>query len=94
MIDGKYRMSVTSIWLLLLMTAVLFQLPEPVVALRGDRVDRPVAGSATGWPEAVAHLRLPQNVACGFPALRSSETDSQHSEGLELPIRKGQLWSL
>ena len=46
MIDGKYRMSVTSIWLLLLMTAVLFQLPEPVVALRGDRVDRPVAGSA------------------------------------------------
>ena len=27
----------------------------------------------TGWPEAVAHLRLPQNVACRFPALRSSE---------------------
>ena len=27
---------------------------------------------ATGSPEAVARLRLPQNVACGFPALRSS----------------------
>jgi hypothetical protein len=34
----------------------------------------------TGWPEAAPRLRLPQNVACGFPALRSSEIDLQHSE--------------
>jgi hypothetical protein len=32
----------------------------------------------TGSPEAVARLRLPQNVACGFTALRSSTVDSQH----------------
>jgi len=36
----------------------------------------------TGWPEAVTHLRLPQNVACGFPALRSSEVASQHGDSL------------
>ena len=48
----------------------------------------------TGWPEAVTRLRLPQNVACGFPALRSSERDSQHSECLELPVWQGQAWSL
>ena len=34
----------------------------------------------TGWPEAVAHLRLPQNVACGFAALRSSEVASQYGD--------------
>jgi len=48
----------------------------------------------TGWPEAVTRLRLPQNVACGFPALRSSERVSQHSECLELPVWKSQAWSL
>ena len=32
----------------------------------------------TGSPEAVTRLRLPQNVACGFTALRSSTADSQH----------------
>ena len=32
----------------------------------------------TGSPEAVARLRLPQNVACGFTAPRSSAVDSQH----------------
>src|SRR3954464_12746266 len=32
----------------------------------------------TGWAEAVACLRLPQNVACRFPALRSSGVGSQH----------------
>ena len=36
----------------------------------------------TGSPEAVARPRFPQNVACGFPALRSSEDDSQHCESL------------
>jgi len=37
--------------------------------------------SSTGWPGAVTRSRLPQNVACGFPALRSSEV-SQHSDSL------------
>ena len=32
----------------------------------------------TGSPAVVTHRRLPQNVACGFPALRSSNDDSQH----------------
>ena len=36
----------------------------------------------TGSPEAVARPRLPQNVACRFPALRSSEVGSQHSDRL------------
>src|SRR6185295_2554217 len=49
--------------------------------------------TATGWPEAVAHLRLPQNVACSFPALRSSNVASQHCDRLQLPIREIQLWS-
>ncbi len=48
----------------------------------------------TGSPEAVTRLRLPQNVACGFPALRSSERVSQHSECLELPVWTAQAWSL
>ncbi len=38
----------------------------------------------TGEPEAVTRLRLPQNAACGFPALGSSEVDSQFGEGLQL----------
>src|SRR3954447_14787970 len=33
----------------------------------------------TGSPEAVARLRFPQNVACGFPAPRSSAVASQLS---------------
>src|SRR6516225_11501844 len=33
----------------------------------------------TGSPEAVARLRFPQNVACGFPAPRSSVVVSQLS---------------
>jgi len=36
-----------------------------------------IAPPRTGWPEAVTRLRLPWNVACGFPALRSSEVDLQ-----------------
>jgi hypothetical protein len=32
----------------------------------------------TGSREAVARLPLPQNVACGFTALRSSAVGSQH----------------
>ena len=41
------------------------------------RVAGAVARPRTGWPEAVAHLRLPRIVACGFPALRPSEIDLQ-----------------
>jgi hypothetical protein len=33
----------------------------------------------TGSPEAVARPRFPQNVACGFPAPRSSAVGSQLS---------------
>src|SRR5580692_4844971 len=33
----------------------------------------------TGSPEAIARPRLPQNVACGFPAPRSSAVGSQLS---------------
>jgi len=36
----------------------------------------------TGSPGAVTRSQLPQNVACGFPALRSSEDVSQHCESL------------
>ena len=45
----------------------------------------------TGSSEAVARLRLPQNVACGFPALRSSGVASQTCESLQRPIRQSQL---
>src|ERR1017187_3528003 len=38
--------------------------------------------------------RLPQNVAGGFPALRSSVVASQHSLGLEPPVRQIDLWTL
>src|SRR3954447_23474735 len=47
----------------------------------------------TGWAEAVARLRLPQNVACRFPALRSSGVDSQHYESLQRPVGQPQSWS-
>src|SRR5579862_1498699 len=47
----------------------------------------------TGWPGAVVRPRLPQNVACGFPALRSSEVASQHRDSLQLPVGEIQLWS-
>ena len=45
----------------------------------------------TGSPEAVTRLRLPQNAACGFPARRSSESDSQHRASLKLRIGQPQL---
>src|SRR5260363_334812 len=50
----------------------------------GDRRSR--CNSPTGSPEAVTRLQLPQNVACGFPALRSSESDSQHGDCPYCPI--------
>src|SRR5215468_7321291 len=47
--------------------------------LRHDRGRDASYLAPTGSPEAVTHLRLPQNVACGFAALRSSAVGSQHS---------------
>jgi hypothetical protein len=48
----------------------------------------------TGWPEAVTRPRLPQNPACGFPALGSSEVDSQFGDSLQLRVGEViQLWS-
>src|ERR1700757_2074602 len=47
----------------------------------------------TGSSEAVARPRLPQNVACGFPALRSSNVGSQCHESLQRLMRQPQLWS-
>ena len=47
----------------------------------------------TGSPGAVTRLRFPQNVACGSPALRSSEVDLQHCESLQLAIREVQFRS-
>ena len=46
----------------------------------------------TGSLEAVARLQFPQNVACGFPALRSSAGVSQHCKSLQLRIWEAQLW--
>jgi transposase len=43
--------------------------------------------ATTGSSEAVTRPRLPQNVACGVTALRSSAVDSQHRERLQLPVR-------
>src|SRR5215218_9762186 len=54
---------------------------------------RPAPFPFTGWAEAVARLRLPQNVACRFPALRSSGVDSQHYESLQRPVGQPQSWS-
>jgi hypothetical protein len=48
----------------------------------------------TGSPTAVTHRRLPQNVACGFLALRSSDDDSQHSILLQSRIRQTELRTL
>ena len=47
----------------------------------------------TGSPEAVTRPRFPQNVACGFPAPRSSTVDLQHRECLHLPVRETQFGS-
>src|SRR5664279_2890499 len=55
-------------------------------AIRQRSVSHP-----TGSPEAVTRLRLPQNVACGFTAPRSSAVGSQHCKRLQLPVRKTQF---
>ena len=46
-------------------------------AISGDG-DQRTCKAQTGSLEAVARLQFPQNVACGFPALRSSAGVSQH----------------
>ena len=48
----------------------------------------------TGSRETVARLPLPQNVACGFAALRSSASDSQHRKSLQRRVRESQLLKL
>jgi hypothetical protein len=48
--------------------------------------------SPTGSLEAVARLQFPQNVACGFTALRSSAGVSQHCKSLQLRVWEAQLW--
>ncbi len=78
-------------------TIVAQNLSAPTFSTASATSRHPAArnrGPLTGWPEAVTRLRLPQNVACGFLALRSSERASQHSEYLELPVWQGQAWSL
>jgi len=47
----------------------------------------------TGWPEAVTRPRLPQNPACRFPAMGSSDVDSQYGDSRQLIIGVMQLWS-
>src|SRR5215468_5745953 len=62
--------------------------PVPGIGI-GGRLTAPPTGS----PGVVTHPRLPQIVACRFRALRSSKDGSQHSDSLQLPIGKKQLWS-
>ena len=65
----------------------------PALSSAGASLARPCpVSTSTGWPEAVAHPRLPQNVACGFAALRSSDVGSQYGEILQLPVGEIQLW--
>jgi hypothetical protein len=69
----------------------LLPAPQPALMNRvGGKVTLPVTGS----PEAVTHLRLPRNVASGFPVLRSSASDSQHSHRLQCPVGESQPRSL
>src|ERR1017187_2266392 len=65
----------------------------PALSFAGASLSQPCSVStSTGWPEAVAHPRLPQNVACGFAALRSSEIGLQYGDSLQLPLGEIQLW--
>jgi hypothetical protein len=60
-------------------------------AISDGRVQR-TCTAQTGSLEAVARLQFPQNVACGFTALRSSAVGLQHCKSLQLRIREAQLW--
>src|SRR5216683_3547674 len=56
-------------------------------------VGTPVARCPPGGRGRSPAPRLPQNVACRFPALRSSEVASQRGDSLQLRVREIQLWS-
>ena len=47
----------------------------------------PGDAARNGLQEAVTHLRFSQNIACGFPAVRSSEIFTQHKDGLHRRIK-------
>ena len=49
---------------------------------------------STGSPTAVTHRRLPQNVACEFLALRSSDDDAQHGVLLQPCLGQAELGTL
>ena len=71
----------------LVQTCPVCRLPE--VRRSGTTItDRPPGGRGRSPAP-----RLPQNVACRFPALRSSELASQRSDSLQLRVREIQLWS-
>ena len=63
-------------------------LPVPI-GIRGDCQPNQDRGEPralpTASPEAVTRFGLPHKLAYGFPRLRSSETDLQHCECLQLP---------
>src|SRR5439155_22893509 len=59
-----------------------------VLAVETTITDRPPGGRGR-----LPAPRLPQNVACRFPALRSSEVASQRGDSLQLRVREIQLWS-
>src|ERR1700746_3045699 len=72
---------------------------RPNISVAAPFVWRCLTGSAvapfphTGARAWRARLRFPQNVACGSPALRSSEVDLQHCKSLQLAIREIQFRS-
>jgi len=59
----------------------------PSVAVGTTTADGPPGGQGSRPPGA------PQNVACGLPALRSSEVVLKRRDGLQLPVRAMQLES-
>jgi hypothetical protein len=87
----------------LLEEAILAKVPPACGAVEDPRGTRPPPAprlegrtdpEPTGSPEAVTRLQLPQIVACGFPALRSSEDASQHCVLLQPRIGQAELRTL
>jgi hypothetical protein len=71
-----------------------YQFWRPITAIRnGDIAGNPDTAPELTWEpiDVTPMLRFPQNVACDFPALRSSKVDSQHHERLQFPVRDVQL---
>src|SRR5438876_5473158 len=83
-------------WISILVTSgnqfILCGLPRRMAASycrgRDDHADRPPGGRGR-----LPAPRLPQNVACRFPALRSPEVASHRGDSLQLREREIQLWS-